>query len=74
MTLLDPPFFGEDLASGLPVVLLAMDLEGSSCVFLAVDIEGLVSVKLDKDIKLDFRYDLKKKKWYDPNALAEDVE
>jgi hypothetical protein len=70
MTLLDPPIFGEELASGLPVLLIAMDLAGSSCVFLVVDMEGLLSVKYDRELKTTMRYDLKKKEWYDNDALA----
>ena len=65
MTLLDPPILGEDLDSGLPVMLIAMDLVGSSCVFLTVDMEGLIRVQSEKEVKTDWRYSMEKRKWYD---------
>jgi len=65
MTLLDPPIRGDDLASGLPIQIIAMDLVGESCIFLVVDIEGLLSVKHHDQIKFDWRYDLNKHRWFD---------
>jgi hypothetical protein len=74
MTLLDPPFLGEDKQSGLPVLMIAMDLVGSSCVFLTVDMEGLLRVQYDKELRTDWRYDLKKREWYDKSSLGSEDE
>jgi len=73
MTLLDPPILGEDLASGLPIMLIAMDMVGASCVFLTVDMEGLIRVQYDKDVKTDWRYSLEKRRWYDASIGVDAV-
>ena len=72
MTLLDPPIMGEDLKSGLPILMIAMDLGGSSCIFLTVDMEGLMKVQQAAELKSDWRYDLTKKKWYDASFTGEE--
>jgi len=72
MTLLDPPIMGEDLKSGLPILMIAMDLAGSSCVFLTVDMEGLMRIQAEKEIRSDWRYDISKRKWYDASFQGED--
>lgn len=64
MTLLDPPLLGEDISSGLPIQILAMDMVGDSCVFLTVDMDGLIQVQVHKAVKLDWRYSLEKRRWY----------
>ena len=73
MTLLDPPILGEDLASGLPIMLIAMAMVADSCVFLTVDMEGLIRVQYDKDVKTDWRYSLEKRKWYDASIGVDAV-
>ena len=65
MTLLDPPLMGEDVSSGLPILMLAMDIVGSSCVFLTVDSEGLMALQDASKIKSDWRYDMRESRWYD---------
>lgn len=73
MTLLDPPILGEDIKSGLPIMLIALDLKGDSCVFLTVDMEGLIRVQYDREIKTDWRYSLEKRKWYDASLGVDAV-
>ena len=73
MIMLEPPILGEDLASGLPIMLIALDLKGDSCVFLAVDMDGLVRVQRDKDVKIDWRYSLERRKWYDASIGVDAV-
>ena len=68
MTLLEPPIMGEDLKSGLPVLMIAMDIAGSSCVFLTVDMEGLLNLQSQSELKSDWRYDMKGKQWYDASV------
>ena len=63
---------GEDLKSGLPILMIAMDLAGSSCVFLTVDMEGLMRIQAEKEIRSDWRYDISKRKWYDASFQGED--
>ena len=73
MILLDPPFLGEDVKSGLPVLILAVDIAGSSCVFLTNDMEGRLQLLKPDEVLSDFRYDMKAGKWYDASVgLKED--
>ena len=65
MTLLDPPLMGEDVLSGLPILMLAMDIVGSSCVFLTVDSDGQMALQDVKEIRSDWRYSMPEERWYD---------
>lgn len=65
MTLLDPPLLAEEVKSGLPVLLFAMDVTGSSCAFVAFGTEGEIQLLEAAEVKSDFRYDYDKREWYD---------
>lgn len=73
MTLLDPPLLGEDIKSGLPVLMFAMDITGSSCVFVTMGTEGEINLQDASAVRSDFRYDYDKKEWYDKSQTGSDV-
>jgi len=68
MTLLDPPIVGEDVKSGLPVLMIAMDIAGSSCVVVTSDSEGLMRLQNIDEVRSDWRYDMASSKWYDASV------
>lgn len=74
MKVFKPPFYAEDVTTGLPVLIWAMEIGGSGAVFLTVDIDGLVRVQRETDIRMDWRYDLNKKEWYDHSFLGVEEE
>jgi hypothetical protein len=72
MILLDPPFLGEDASSGLPVLMVAVEIAGSSCVFLTVDSEGEIRLVDCERVKSDWRYDYDKREWYDRGSQKDE--
>lgn len=68
--LLDPVIFGEEIKSGLPCVILAVDFQGVSIVLLYADSEGYLHASEPSMLRTDWRWDLKKG-WYDATAQAE---
>jgi len=70
VTLLDPPLLGEEVASGMPVLIFAMDVAGSSCVFVTFGSEGEIKLQAASDLKSDFRYDYDKREWYDKSSAS----
>jgi hypothetical protein len=68
VTLLDPPLLGEEVKSGLPVLIFAMDVAGSSCVFVTFGTEGEIRMQDVSEVRSDFRYDYDKREWYDKSS------
>lgn len=52
------------MKTGLPVVIIAIDFQGSSTVLLYADSDGYLHVGVPEDLRTDWRWDLKKG-WYD---------
>jgi len=72
VTLLDPPLLGEEVKSGMPVLIFAMDVAGSSCVFVTFGTDGEIKLQNVSDILSDFRYDYDKREWYDKSTKVAD--
>jgi hypothetical protein len=66
----DPVIFGESVETGLPVVILAVDFQGSSTVLLYSDSDGYLHTGEPKDLRTDWRWELKRG-WYDATAPGE---
>ena len=63
--LLDPPWFGTHKDSGLPVVVMAINWEGSSCLLLYADDAGYLDIEAPENIRTDWRYDMVEEEWFD---------
>lgn len=68
----DPPLFAEEVKSGLPAIILAVDFQGSSTLLLYADSDGYLHTGEPQDLRTDWRWDLKAEKWYDAHAKDDD--
>jgi hypothetical protein len=66
----DPVLFGEEVQSGLPCVIIAVDFQGVSTLLLYADSDGYLKVAPPEQLRSDWRWD-HKLGWYDASVQAE---
>lgn len=66
----EQPIFAEHKDTGLPIAIIAMNWEGSSCLLLYADDAGYLGVDAPDKIRTDWRYDSEEEEWYDAVVRA----